>query len=102
MRNVYDAWETWAKVQAEHGSMSHADREKPALLNRFDWYSAHNWSVAYPGDPKIYRPDQVPGATCRRRLSARTRQLERRVPGLGARRTRLGRESSRVASRGSG
>ena len=61
MRKVYDAWVLWTKVQAEHGSMSRADREKPALLNRFDWYSAHNWSVAYPGDPKIYAPDQVPG-----------------------------------------
>jgi len=61
MRKVYDAWEEWAKVQAEHGSMSHADREKPAELNRMDWYSAHSWSVAYPGDPKIYLPDQVPG-----------------------------------------
>ena len=61
MRNVYAAWEQWTKVQAEHGSMSHADREKPALLNRFDWYSADNWQVAYPGDPKIYTPNEVPG-----------------------------------------
>ncbi len=30
-------------------------------LNRYDWYSAHDWKVAYPGDPKIYRPNQVPG-----------------------------------------
>ena len=37
------------------------DRMKPVMLNRYDWYSAHNWSVAYPGDPRIYRPDQVPG-----------------------------------------
>jgi YVTN family beta-propeller protein len=62
MRSVYDAWMAWQKQQAaDNGSMSRADREKPALLNRFDWYSAHNWQVAYPGDPKIYQPDQVPG-----------------------------------------
>ena len=62
MRSVYDAWMAWQKQQAaDNGSMSRADREKPVLLNRFDWYSAHNWQVAYPGDPKIYRPDQVPG-----------------------------------------
>jgi hypothetical protein len=30
-------------------------------LNRYDWYSAHDWAVAYPGDPKIYLPNQVPG-----------------------------------------
>ena len=60
MRKVYDAWEAWAaEGEAEHGSMSHADREKPALLNRLDWYSAHNWSVAYPGDPKIYLPGVI-------------------------------------------
>ena len=62
MRSVYDAWMAWQKQQAaDNGSMSRADREKPVLLNRFDWYSAHNWQVAYPGDPKIYLPDQVPG-----------------------------------------
>ena len=62
MRSVYDAWMAWQKQQAaDNGSMSRADREKPVLLDRFDWYSAHNWQVAYPGDPKIYLPDQVPG-----------------------------------------
>jgi hypothetical protein len=29
--------------------------------HRVDWYSAHDWKVAYRGDPKIYPPDQVPG-----------------------------------------
>jgi YVTN family beta-propeller protein len=61
MQRVYRAWQHWAKVQAAHGSMSRADRENPEQLNRFDWYSAHNWKVAYPGDPKIYLPNQVPG-----------------------------------------
>jgi hypothetical protein len=62
MHSDYDAWMAWQKEQAaDNGSMSRADREKPALLNRYDWYSAHNWTVAYPGDPKIYTPDQVPG-----------------------------------------
>ena len=62
MHSVYDAWMAWQRQQAaDNGSMSRADREKPALLNRFDWYSAHNWTVAYPGDPKIYTPNHVPG-----------------------------------------
>ena|GEM_PF-7059461 len=38
------------------------DSAKPVLLNRFDWYSAHDWKVAYPGDPKIYLPEEVPGS----------------------------------------
>ncbi len=33
------------------------------LLTRFDWYSAHDWNAAYPGDPKVYLPDEVPGAS---------------------------------------
>jgi len=62
MRSVYDAWMAWQKQQAaDNGSMSRADREKPVLLNRFDWYSAHSWTVAYPGDPKIDTPNEVPG-----------------------------------------
>ncbi len=61
MRKACDGWMKWAKVQAEHGSMSRADREKPALLNRFDRYSAQNWRAAYPGDPNIYLPNQLPG-----------------------------------------
>ncbi len=61
MRNVYDAWVAWSRTQPFNGPMARVDAEKPALLNRLDWYSAHNWKVAYPGDSKIYTPDQVPG-----------------------------------------
>jgi hypothetical protein len=32
-----------------------------AAAGAFDWYSSHDWRIAYPGDPKIYLPDQVPG-----------------------------------------
>ena len=61
MRSVYDAWVAWSRKQPFNGPAARVDAEKPALLNRLDWYSAHNWKVAYPGDPKIYTPDQVPG-----------------------------------------
>jgi hypothetical protein len=61
MRTVYDAWVAWEKQQAARGKFSHADAVNPSQLNRYDWYSAHDWKVAYPGDPKIYLPDQVPG-----------------------------------------
>jgi YVTN family beta-propeller protein len=61
MRGMYDAWQEWIKRQATNHRFDGPDRVNPAQLNRYDWYSAHNWRVAYPGDPKIYLPDQVPG-----------------------------------------
>ena len=61
MRTIYAAWMKWSKAQPWNGPMARADAENPAMLNRFDWYSAHNWKVAYPGDGKIELPDQVPG-----------------------------------------
>ncbi len=61
MRAAYDAWVAWSRRQPFNGSLARVDAEKPVMLNRLDWYSAHDWKVAYPGDPKIYLPDQVPG-----------------------------------------
>lgn len=61
MRSVYQAWLAWSRQQAAEHHFDGPDRVNPQQLNRFDWYSAHDWRIAYPGDPKIYRPDQVPG-----------------------------------------
>jgi hypothetical protein len=61
MRGVYAAWVAWTKRQTALGHYAGQDRINPEQENRLDWYSAHNWSVAYPGDPKIYLPGQVPG-----------------------------------------
>ena len=61
MHGTYEAWVAWTRRVAAAGKFSGPDRIDSAQLNRWDWYSAHNWSVAYPGDAKIYRPDQVPG-----------------------------------------
>jgi YVTN family beta-propeller protein len=58
---VYAAWVAWSKRQRFNGRHAAPDTAKPALLNRLDWYSAHNWTVAYPGDPRIFAPGQVPG-----------------------------------------
>ncbi len=55
------AWKAWAKQQAHEGHFNGPDRVNPEQLNRYDWYSAHDWKVAYPGDSKIYLPDQVLG-----------------------------------------
>jgi hypothetical protein len=31
-------------------------------MNRYTWYLTHSWDLPYPGDPKIYLPEEVPGA----------------------------------------
>ncbi|MBS1885911.1 MAG: bifunctional YncE family protein/alkaline phosphatase family protein [Actinobacteria bacterium] len=61
MRKVYHAWQSWKSHQPFAGLDGRPDTAKPVLLDRYDWYSAHNWKRAYPGDPKIYRPEEVPG-----------------------------------------
>jgi YVTN family beta-propeller protein len=58
---IYQAWVAWSHHQRFTGRNAREDAAKPAQLNRLDWYSAHDWKVAYPGDPRIYPPDQVPG-----------------------------------------
>lgn len=60
-RAIAAAWMAWSHHQRFNGARAIEDYAKPALLNRLDWYSAHNWRVAYPGDSRIYPPDQVPG-----------------------------------------
>jgi hypothetical protein len=30
-------------------------------MNRYTWYQTHNWKTPYPGDSKVYLPNQVPG-----------------------------------------
>ncbi len=61
MRHAYNAWKAWLAEQDAKGRFNGPDRMNAEQLNRYDWYSAHDWKVAYPGDPKIYLPDQVPG-----------------------------------------
>ncbi|MGO9499666.1 MAG: bifunctional YncE family protein/alkaline phosphatase family protein [Solirubrobacteraceae bacterium] len=61
MESVYKAWEAWNAQQGREGHFNGPDKVNPQQLNRFDWYSAHDWRVAYPGDPMIYLPDEVPG-----------------------------------------
>ncbi len=63
MRRVYQAWARWSRSHTRHfnGIGARPDRANPAQLDRLDWYSAHNWTVAYPGDKRIDLPNQVPG-----------------------------------------
>ncbi len=59
-RATYESWMAWMKQQHFTGAHAMEDYAKPALLNRLDWYESHNWQVAYPNDPKIYGPNQIP------------------------------------------
>ncbi len=61
MAKVSESWNQWKNRQPFQGKDGKPDSAKPLLLDRFDWYSAHDWKQAYPGDPKIYRPSEVPG-----------------------------------------
>jgi hypothetical protein len=61
MLGIYKAWMNWKQHQRFLGRDAMPDSAKPVLFDRFDWYSAHDWKMAYPGDPKIYLPNEVPG-----------------------------------------
>jgi YVTN family beta-propeller protein len=61
MKKMSESWNQWKNRQPFQGMDGKPDSAKPLLLDRFDWYSAHDWKVAYPGDPKIYLPSEVPG-----------------------------------------
>ncbi|MFZ0970984.1 MAG: bifunctional YncE family protein/alkaline phosphatase family protein [Solirubrobacteraceae bacterium] len=61
MKSIYKAWKVWSAQQAAEHHFDGPDHVNPEQMNRYDWYSAHDWRLAYPGDPKIYTPTQVPG-----------------------------------------
>jgi YVTN family beta-propeller protein len=55
-------WQEWTKHQRLTGPNATADYANPAQMNHFTWYQTHGWTQPYPGDNKIFTPDQVPGA----------------------------------------
>jgi YVTN family beta-propeller protein len=57
------AWQTWLASQHTTGNGAVPDYANPEQMNRYTWYQAHGWTVPYPGDPTIYTPSQVPGAS---------------------------------------
>jgi len=62
--SVAARWASWLETDARPkltGSHAVPDATNPAQLNRYDWYTATNWSKPYPGDKSILAPDQVPG-----------------------------------------
>ncbi|MFJ2888561.1 bifunctional YncE family protein/alkaline phosphatase family protein [Streptomyces sp. NPDC087305] len=55
-------WKTWASHQRLTGPHAVPDYANPTQMNRYTWYQTHNWTKPYPGDKKVYAPNDVPGA----------------------------------------
>ena len=53
---------TWKSHQRLTGPNAVPDYANPAQMNHFTWYQTHNWTKPYPGESKIYAPNDVPGA----------------------------------------
>ncbi|POX48474.1 bifunctional YncE family protein/alkaline phosphatase family protein [Streptomyces sp. Ru72] len=61
-QKVAARWKTWESQQRLTGTKAVPDFANPEQMNRLTWYETHNWSKPYPGDSKIYAPNEVPGA----------------------------------------
>ncbi|WP_030340052.1 bifunctional YncE family protein/alkaline phosphatase family protein [Streptomyces sp. NRRL S-1022] len=55
-------WDTWKSGQHLTGPHAVPDFANPAQLNHLTWYQTHNWTRPYPGEKRIYAPNDVPGA----------------------------------------
>ncbi|NUS41803.1 MAG: bifunctional YncE family protein/alkaline phosphatase family protein, partial [Terrabacter sp.] len=61
-RKLAAQWKTWESHQRLTGPHAVPDYANPAQMNRLTWYETHDWTKPYPGDSKVYAPDDVPGA----------------------------------------
>ncbi|MEU1513781.1 alkaline phosphatase family protein [Streptomyces sp. NPDC005811] len=61
-RKLAAQWKTWASHQRLTGPNAVPDYANPTQMNRYTWYQTHDWTKPYPGDTKVYAPDDVPGA----------------------------------------
>ncbi|MFD8567908.1 alkaline phosphatase family protein [Streptomyces sp. NPDC059639] len=55
-------WATWKSKQRLTGPHAVPDYANPAQMNHFTWYETHGWTKPYPGEKKLYAPEDVPGA----------------------------------------
>ncbi|MEU0596844.1 alkaline phosphatase family protein [Streptomyces sp. NPDC006393] len=55
-------WDQWKSKQRLTGPGAVPDYANPAQMNHFTWYQTHNWKKPYPGEDRIFAPDDVPGA----------------------------------------
>jgi hypothetical protein len=63
MKQVAAQWAQWLTKQRTTGPNAVPDYANPEQMNRYVWYQTSDWKKPYPGDNKIYAPNQVPGAT---------------------------------------
>jgi YVTN family beta-propeller protein len=63
MTQVAAQWAQWQTKQRTTGPNAVPDFANPEQMNRYVWYQPSDWKRPYPGDSKIYTPNQVPGAT---------------------------------------
>ncbi|AMM31454.1 phosphoesterase [Sinomonas atrocyanea] len=61
MQTTAKQWEDWSEQQHLTGNGAKEDYANPNLFNRWTWYQTHRWQSPYPGDAKIYGPNDVPG-----------------------------------------
>ncbi len=61
MQETAEQWDDWSEQQHLTGNGAKEDYANPHLFNRWTWYQTHDWSTPYPGDAKIYGPNNVPG-----------------------------------------
>jgi hypothetical protein len=61
-QSVAAQWKAWASQQRLTGPNAVPDYANPEQMNRYTYYQTSGWTKAYPGDKKIYAPNDVPGA----------------------------------------
>ncbi len=61
-KTVAAQWATWKSHQRLTGPNAVPDYANPAQMNHLTWYETHNWKTPYPGEARIYAPNDVPGA----------------------------------------
>ncbi|NUP51181.1 MAG: phosphoesterase [Catenulispora sp.] len=61
-KQIADQWQTWLTNQHTTGTNARPDYANPEQMNHFTWYENSGWTKPYPGEPKIYAPNDVPGA----------------------------------------
>jgi YVTN family beta-propeller protein len=60
-KQVAAQWDEWKSHQRLTGPDAKADFANPAQMDHFTWYQAHDWKKPYPGEDKIFAPEDVPG-----------------------------------------
>ncbi|MGW2448507.1 alkaline phosphatase family protein [Streptomyces sp. NPDC001675] len=61
-RSLAAKWDRWKSKQRLTGPNAVPDYANPAQMNHFTWYETHNWKKPYPGESRLFAPDDVPGA----------------------------------------